>query len=77
MGRGMMTEKELYPEEQMQIEKVAIEAFLFASDYGRYGIDHLIRELNGLKERLDDYERDIDSDDIELYITSNEVREQK
>ena len=49
-------EKGLYPEEQMHIEKVALEAFLFAAEFGEDGINHLINELNGLKERMDDYE---------------------
>ena len=48
--------EELYPEEQMRIEQQALEAFLFAADYGSAGINHLIDELNGLKERLEDYE---------------------
>ena len=52
----MEDEKGLYPEEQMQIEKVAIEAFLFASEFGENGVNHLINELKGLKERLEDYE---------------------
>lgn len=46
----------LYPEEQMMIEQQALEAFLFAAEYGEGGIDHLINELNRLKERLEDYE---------------------
>lgn len=54
--------KGLYPEEQMQIEKVAIDAFLFASEFGNDGINHLIRELNGLKERLEYYECSCETD---------------
>jgi hypothetical protein len=51
-------EKQLYPEEQMLIEQQAIEVFLFAAEYGNAGIEHLISEINGLKERLEDYERE-------------------
>jgi hypothetical protein len=54
----MEEQRGLYPEEQMQIEKVAIKAFLFASDFGEDGVNHLINELKGLKERLEDYERE-------------------
>lgn len=54
----MKEREELYPEEQMRIEQQALEAFLFVADYGIVGIEHLINELNGLKERLEDYERD-------------------
>jgi hypothetical protein len=49
--------EQLLPEEQMLIERQAIDAFLFAAEYGDAGIEHLIRELEELKERLDDYER--------------------
>lgn len=55
-----MTERNdpLYPEEQMLIEQQAIEAFLFAAEYGEAGIDHLLGEIQGLKERLEDYEHE-------------------
>jgi hypothetical protein len=49
-------EEKLYPEEQMQIEKAALDAFLFAADFGRVGIAHLINELQSLKERLVEYD---------------------
>jgi hypothetical protein len=51
-------EEQLYPEEQMLIEQQAIEAFLFAAEYGNTGIEHLMNELNILKERIEDYEHE-------------------
>lgn len=53
----------LLPEEQMIIERQAIETFLFAAEYGNAGIEHLINELKRLKERLDDYEREREFDE--------------
>lgn len=47
-------EEQLYPEEQMQIEVEARNAFLFAAEYGNQGIDHFMQVLNELKERLKD-----------------------
>ncbi len=46
----------LCPEEEMMIEQQALEAFLFAAEYGGAGIDHLLSEIEGLKKRLEDYE---------------------
>ncbi len=46
----------IYPEEQMQIEKQALDAFLFAADFGKGGITHLVKTLTSLTERLTDYE---------------------
>lgn len=45
-------EEQLYPEEQMQIEIQARNAFLFAAEYGNQGIEHLFSVLETLKERL-------------------------
>jgi hypothetical protein len=51
-----MMDDKLLPEEQMLIEQQAIEAFLFAAEYGNAGIKHLISELEALKERFEDNE---------------------
>ena len=56
-----MDDLNLLPEEQMLIEQKAIEAFLFAAEYDKAGIVHLINELHGLKERMDDYEHESNS----------------
>lgn len=47
-------EEQLYPEEQMQIEIEARNAFLFAAEYGNQGIEHLFSVLGTLKERLNE-----------------------
>ncbi|MDR2910734.1 MAG: hypothetical protein LBV47_05150 [Bacteroidales bacterium] len=49
-------EEQLLPEEQMRIEQQAIEAFLFAAEYGDAGINHLINAIKVLKKRLNDFE---------------------
>lgn len=50
-------EEELYPEDQIRIEKTAIEAFLFAVEYGSEGVEHLLNKLNDLKEKFENYEK--------------------
>lgn len=49
----MMKGCRLYPEEQMHIERKALDVFLFAADFGDGGIDHLMKSLEQLKERLE------------------------
>jgi hypothetical protein len=45
-------EEQLLPEEQMQIEVEARNAFLFAADYDIEGVNHLMTVLAELKQRL-------------------------
>ncbi|MDR1755582.1 MAG: hypothetical protein LBR65_01290 [Culturomica sp.] len=49
-------EEQLLPEEQMQIEVEARNAFLFAAEYGNPGIDHLMAVIADLKVRMNEAE---------------------
>ena len=53
-----MTDERLYTEEQIQIEIQARTIFLFAAEYGKQGVDHLITEMNILKDRFDNEDAD-------------------
>lgn len=46
---------ELYPEVEMMIEQKAYESFLFAAEYGSDGVNHLIKVIENLKKRMEDY----------------------
>lgn len=46
---------EMYPEVEMMIEQKAYESFLFAAEYGSDGVNHLIKVIENLKKRMEDY----------------------
>lgn len=46
---------EMYPEAEMMIEQKAYESFLFAAEYGSDGVNHLIKVIENLKKRMEDY----------------------
>lgn len=48
-------EDEMYPEVEMMIEQKAYESFLFAAEYGSDGVNHLIKVIENLKKRMEDY----------------------
>ena len=48
-------EDEMYPEIEMMIEQKAYESFLFAAEYGSDGVNHLIKVIENLKKRMEDY----------------------
>lgn len=52
---GEADEDVLYPEVEMMIEQEAYKAFLSAAEYGNDGVEHLIKTINQLKERMDSY----------------------
>ena len=52
---GEADEDALYPEVEMMIEQEAYKAFLSAAEYGNDGVEHLIKTINQLKERMDSY----------------------
>lgn len=46
---------EMYPEAEMMIEQKAYESFLYAAEYGSDGVNHLIKVIENLKKRMEDY----------------------
>lgn len=52
MGVCIMKDEMLLPEEEMQIEIEARKAYLFASEYGSNGVDHFLKTLSGLIDRM-------------------------
>ncbi len=52
---GEVDEDGLYPEVEMMIEQEAYKAFLSAAEYGNEGVEHLLRTIEQLKERMEDY----------------------
>lgn len=52
----MKHREELYPEEQMMIEKKAIDVFLDVAEYGNDGIDYFRESFEKLVTRQTDYD---------------------
>ena len=56
-NKGMLSGEDgiLYPEVEMMIEQEAYRAFLAAAEQGKEGVEHLIRTIEKLKSRMEDY----------------------
>lgn len=52
---GEVDEEGLYPEVEMMIEQEAYRAFLEAAEYGSEGVEHLLRTIEQLQERMEFY----------------------
>ena len=52
---GEVDEDGLYPEVEMMIEQEAYRAFLEAAEYGAEGVEHLLKTIEQLRERMEYY----------------------